>query len=297
MVFQEMKHEELQMIINYLDQSLHNHEVWFSSLIRTLICHLPADQHDISEAPHKECRFGQWYYSSKVAKLIEHPGFKSIGEEHIRMHQLAKKLLNLIENGSSISPPDYDNFSNSLERMRLETTTLKRELENLIYNRDPLTGAINRVNMLTILREQQESAKREHKRSFITMMDIDHFKQINDKHNHLVGDSILAAVVHLIADNLGAGDKIFRYGGEEFLICLNNTETDSAFKKIEEIRTKISETDIVQTPEPIKITVSFGLVPLDLYSPVEETIERSDKALIAAKAAGRNCTQFWGPKK
>ena len=292
-----MKHEDLQMIVNHLDQSLHNHEVWFNSLIRTLICHLPADQHDVSDNPEKKCRFGQWYYSNKIENLREHPGFKLIGEEHSRMHALAKKLLKMTDSGSAVAPPDYDNFSNSLERLRLEITTLKRELENLIYNRDPLTGAINRVNMLTILRELQESAKRENKRSFIAMMDIDHFKQINDQHNHLVGDSILRAAVHLISEVLGPGDQIFRYGGEEFLLCLNNIETDNAFKKIEEIRMKIAETDIVTTPEKIRITVSFGLVPLDLYSPVEETIENSDKALIAAKSSGRNCTQFWGPKK
>lgn len=293
MPFTEMNHEDLQKIITQLDQALYNHEEWFNSLIRTLICHLPPDQHDIMEEPYKQCRFGQWYYSEKSDGLLKHTGYKAIGEEHQRMHEQAKHLLESVNSGRVVSSPDYDSFSNSLERLRLEITTLIRELENLLYTRDPLTKTINRVNMLTILREQQEMAKREHQRCFLAMMDIDHFKAINDQHGHSVGDSILSAAAHLISESLKPHDKVFRYGGEEFLISLNNIEAREVFESIESLRKKIAETDIIKEPTPIRITVSFGLAPLDLYSPVEQSIEQADKALLDAKSSGRNCTQFW----
>ncbi|MGD2169414.1 MAG: diguanylate cyclase [Chlamydiota bacterium] len=293
MTFDEMNHEDLQKIVTHLDQALYNHEAWFNSLIRTLICHLPPDQRDTSDNAHKECRFGQWYYTTNLEHLNEHPGFKALGEEHERMHQLVKKLLETMSSGKIISPPDYDSFSNSLERLRLEITTLVRELENLLYTRDPLTKTINRVNMLTILREQQERAKRENQRCFLVMMDIDHFKAINDQHGHGIGDNILSATARLITESLQPHDRIFRYGGEEFLISLNNIEANQAFEKIEELRNKIASNDIIKEPTPIRITVSFGISPLDVYSPVEESIERADKALMAAKSSGRNCTQFW----
>ncbi|PIS00384.1 MAG: diguanylate cyclase [Chlamydiae bacterium CG10_big_fil_rev_8_21_14_0_10_35_9] len=293
MPFTEMNHEDLQKIITRLDQAIYNHQAWFNSLIRTLICHLPPDQRDIADDAHRQCRFGQWYYSENLNHLSKHPGFKALGEEHERMHQLAKSLLEAVNSGRVVSPPEYDNFSNSLERLSLEITTLIRELENLLYTRDPLTKTINRVNMLTLLREQQESAKRENQRCFLVMMDIDHFKAINDQHGHKIGDNILSVVAHLIAENLQPHDRIFRYGGEEFLISLNNIEANKAFEKIEELRNKIAANDIIKEPTPIRITVSFGISPLDLYAPVEDSIERADKALMAAKSSGRNCTQFW----
>lgn len=82
---------------------------------------------------------------------------------------------------------EYDSFANLLERMRLEVFTLKRELEELLYKGDPLTGAIGRIDMLPILREQQDLAKRQNVSCCIAMMDFDHFKNVNEHYGHIVG--------------------------------------------------------------------------------------------------------------
>ena len=297
MSFEEMDRETVQKIVERLDHALYNHQIWFNSLLRTLICRLAPDQHDMNQEAYRECRFGQWYYSENLKDLTEHPGYKAIGEEHIRLHQLTRSILNTLHTGATISPPDYDNFSNALDRLRLEISTLKRELENMVYNRDTLTGAINRVTMLTLLREQQEISKRENQPCFLAIMDIDLFKKINDQYGHPIGDKVLTALSHHILQTLRHNDKIFRYGGEEFLLCLNNMESKAAFEWIESLRKKISETDLVTEPNAIRITVSFGLAPLDVYAPVERSIQCSDEALLAAKAAGRNRTQVWEPPK
>lgn len=294
MQFEDFTHEDLQKIISRLDQAIYNHLQWFNSLIRTLICRLPPDQHDMNEEAYKECRFGQWYYSESVEGLKAHPGFRALGEEHVRLHQMTKNLLKTINEGTTVSPPDYDNFSNALERMRLEISTLKREMQDLLYTRDTLTGAINRVNMLTSLREQQEMSKREHQPHCIAMMDLDYFKKVNDQHGHAVGDSVLAAVSHFIIEHLSPNDKIFRYGGEEFLIFLSNITPQAAFERIDGLRKKLSETDLPTTPS-LRITASFGIAPLDIYSPVEQSIQHSDEAALAAKAKGRNNVQVWNP--
>lgn len=294
MSVQEMNHEKLRKIINLLDQALYNHQQWYSSLIRSLICKITPDQHDMSPEAHTHCRFGQWYYSEGDKDFKDHPGFKALGDEHARMHQLSRNLLSTIETGISISPLEYDNFSNSLERLRLELSTLKRELENALYNRDSLTGAINRVNLLTSLREQQEISKRENQSCCIIMIDLDHFKAVNDLHGHLIGDAVLAAFSHYFLEHLRPQDKLFRYGGEEFLICMNNIDMGTAFERIENLRKGVAEMNILTQP-PIRITASFGMTLLDLYSPVELSIEHADKALLTAKAADRNCTKIWDP--
>ncbi|OGN56449.1 MAG: hypothetical protein A3D96_04900 [Chlamydiae bacterium RIFCSPHIGHO2_12_FULL_44_59] len=297
MSFEEIDRETVQKVVERLDQALYNHQIWFNSLLRTLICKLPPDQHDMNPEAYKECRFGQWYYAEKLKDLMEHPGYKAIGEEHVRLHQLTRSLLNTLHTGATITPPDYDNFSNALDRLRLEIATLKRELENLVYNRDTLTGAINRINMLTLLREQQEISKRENQPCFLAMLDIDFFKKINDQYGHPIGDKVLIALVHLILQNFHRNEKLFRYGGEEFLICLNNVESNGAFEWIEALRKQIAETTLFTEPNPIHITVSFGLAPLNVYAPVEQSIQYCDEALLTAKAAGRNCTKIWEPAK
>ncbi len=294
MSFEQINHEQLQQIISRLDQAHYNHQQWFNALIRTLICKLPPDQHDLSPEAHKECRFGQWCASEAVKDLLEHPGFKSLKEAHQRMHQLAKGLFETINKGTNISPPEYDLFSNALDSLRLEIATLKRELETFLYDRDPLTGAINRVNMLTLLREQQEISKREHQSSYIVMIDLDNFKNINELHGHPAGDTVLSATARYLIQHLRPSDKIFRYGGEEFLICLNNIESNNAFELTESLRKGLAETDLLTTPK-IRMTASFGITLLDPYSPVEQSIERSDSALLAAKSAGKNCTKLWTP--
>ncbi|MBY0544622.1 MAG: diguanylate cyclase [Gammaproteobacteria bacterium] len=288
-----LAHEELHGLVAQLEQSLYNHQQWHNALIRTLICRLPADQHDINAKAHRSCRFGQWYYQLAPNSLQTHPGFIALGKEHQHMHKLAAKLLVMNET-STISPHDYDNFANVLERMRLETFTLKRELEDLLYNSDPLTRTINRVNMLPILREQHTLVTRNAQTCCIVMMDLDHFKKFNDDYGHLVGDKVLAAFAQYIIEHLRPYDKVFRYGGEEFLICMQHTELSNAFDIVERLRTGLEKNQIKQeNGKTLSITASFGLTQLDPTVPVEQSIDRADKAMYLAKNEGRNRTIIW----
>ncbi len=127
--------EELQSILFQLEQALYNHQQWYNLIIRSLICRLPADKHDVSEDAHKECRFGQWYHNFSSAKLSQHPGFIALGIEHQQMHKLAAQLLVENNNGITINPKDYDHFANVLELMRMELSGLQKELSEYLTSR------------------------------------------------------------------------------------------------------------------------------------------------------------------
>ncbi|MFI4956582.1 MAG: diguanylate cyclase [Gammaproteobacteria bacterium] len=294
MLLTYVSRDELQKSIDQLEQALYNHQQWYNALIRTLVCRLPGDAHDLNAEAHKACRFGQWYYGCHIPeKLKEHPGFIAIGEEHLRMHQLCTLLLT--ENAeNTITPIDYDKFANALERMRLEILALKRELDETLYNHDPLTGAITRVSMLPILREHQELLKREGGNCVIAMMDLDHFKEINDHYGHVIGDQVLIAIVDYCLKNMRPYDKVFRYGGEEFLFFMQNTGLLEGVDNLQRLREGISGLKIdVGAPQPIQTTVSLGASLLDADIPIEESIDHADKALYLAKENGRNCVRFW----
>jgi diguanylate cyclase (GGDEF)-like protein len=294
MAFDEVTRDELQAVIAQLKEALYNHQQWYGTLIRSLVCKLPGDKHDISPEAHTDCRFGQWYYGKAPEKMRSHPGYIALGDEHQRMHHLARLMLIAADAGNPITTLDFDNFANALERLRLEIFALERELEDSLFNRDALTGAITRYGILPTLREQQELVKRHTQLCCIAMMDLDNFKTVNDRHGHPAGDKVLAASVQYLIKHLRPYDKLFRYGGEEFLLCIPYTELMPCHDRVKELNEGLAalEIDIGET-EPIHVSASFGLTLFDPDIPVEKSIDRADKALYAAKSAGRNCVRIW----
>ncbi|MBL0311535.1 MAG: diguanylate cyclase [Holophagaceae bacterium] len=294
MALDEVNRDQLQAMVAQLKEALYGHQLWHGVLVRTLACGLPGDKHDISDAANTECRFGQWYYSNAPEKLRNHPGFIAIGEEHLRMHHLARLLLLSAQAGKPIAALDYDNFSNALERLRLEISALERELENSLFNHDALTGAITRFDILPTLRQQQELVRRHAQVCYIAMMDLDNFKAVNDLHGHPTGDLVLVAAVQYLIKHLRPYDKVFRYGGEEFLLCMPYTALAAGYDRIKSLGEGIAALEInIGEKEPVRITASFGLTLLDSDVPAGTSIDRADKALYAAKSAGRNCVKVW----
>lgn len=291
-----LSRDELQETLKQLSYAIDWHEKWLAEIIRAMICRLPYDQRDVVDDAYRHCRFAQWYYGNAPQGLRDHPSFVGIEIEHRKMHQLAGRLLLASTQEMSGSPREYDNFKNSVERLHLEIDTLKHEIEELLYNRDALTGADNRIGMLIKLRELREMVKRHVHQCAVVIMDLDYFKAINDNYGHSVGDQVLVALVQSVKQHLRPYDKVFRYGGEEFLISLPNTNLETAYAVIERMRVEIASLALATVaPKAIFITVSFGITLLDSDVSVEESINRADMALYVAKRSGRNRACIWDP--
>jgi diguanylate cyclase (GGDEF)-like protein len=294
MAIPNMSDDEMRAAARELEQALYNHEQWAETIYSTLICRLAPDQRDIGEDAHRLCRFGQWLYKSGIDGLERHPGFAEIGLEHERMHQGAARLLRTTMDGAPITINEYERFVTAMKRMRLELATLRHELEDALYNLDPLTGTPSRIGMLTKLREQHALVARRMQACTIAMMDLDKFKAINDKFGHLVGDRVLIAIARYVMAHLRPYDKVFRYGGEEFLVFLPDADLQTGRDIIERLRTELASLPHeTKDKEPFHVTVSFGLTLLDPDIPVEQSIDRADKALYVAKTTGRNHTVAW----
>jgi len=293
MAMLNITHDDSRIVVLQLDQAIYNHNKWYESLLRTLVCRLPYDGRDVEKDAHRKCRFGQWYYNHPPHELRNHPGFIAIEAEHERMHRLAAGLLMTEAAGETVSLLDYENFNNSVDNTRLQLQSMKHELEDLLFNHDPLTRAYSRIGMLTKLRELLELVKRNVESCCIAMMDLDHFKTVNDVHGHLAGDKVLAVLAGDIMARLRPYDKLFRYGGEEFLISMPHTDSKSGLNVVERLREGIAASSIHYEGKEIRIAASFGLTLLDPDVSVEKTVERADRALYAAKSSGRNCTRIW----
>jgi len=153
---------------------------------------------------------------------------------------------------------------------------------------DPLTGLNNRGAMSITLNREIERARR-HEDQFVSvvMIDVDHFKDINDRYGHLSGDDVLRQVAHIIQKSIRGSDACFRYGGEEFLICLTNSNLALARAVSERIRIAIA--DCVRLPDRARpVTASFGIAHYNNESDWPALVSRADKALYSAKEQGRN---------
>lgn len=285
---------QLHYVLGQLDQALYNHEQWYKSLSRALIARLPAEPADLQNDAHQRCRFGQWYDSPDTLPLRENQAFVALGQAHQYMHHLATGLLQRSNGGLPIPPAELDSFNNALDRMKLELQSLKHELSEDLQNRDPLTGARSRASLLSDLREQQALINRNVQTCAIAMLDLDHFKRVNDAHGHVAGDAVLLAVAQCIQQHVRPYDRVYRYGGEEFLLSLPDTDLSTADGMAQRIRASIEALPIqLNGAGPIHVTASIGLALLDGGTPIEQSIDHADKALYKAKAGGRNRVMSW----
>ena len=154
--------------------------------------------------------------------------------------------------------------------------------------KDPLTGAGNRIALNDNLTREMELSKRLNYDLSVLMIDLDHFKRINDGYGHLVGDEVLKAVVTQIKDCIRQTDICFRYGGEEFVVLLNNANIANARLIAERIRMTVSDLCIATDKGLLQVTLSSGLAMLKDDDSCNDLLKRADNALYQAKQSGRN---------
>jgi diguanylate cyclase (GGDEF)-like protein len=182
---------------------------------------------------------------------------------------------------------------NQLEVMRFIATTIALDIENVRLHRvavtDPLTGAYNREFLTTRMPQEIEAALDRDRTLSVAMVDVDHFKAVNDQYGHGVGDQVLAEVARRLRNAIRAGDLLVRYGGEEFLAVLPRADAGRAWEVGERMRQRVCERAFdVGDGMALLLRVSVGIAQWRLNEPMQTLIDRADVALYGAKERGRN---------
>ena len=154
---------------------------------------------------------------------------------------------------------------------------------------DPLTGLPNRREFNDRLEERMSAWNRRQEVFSLLLLDVDHFKKLNDEYGHLAGDQVLAAIARALRGAVRREDAVARYGGEEFAILLPNTSLDEAIHVARKVRETVATTSVHYAGQQLAVTVSGGLAMIGTNERCESLIHRADAALYTAKAAGRNC--------
>ena len=181
-----------------------------------------------------------------------------------------------------------------LEAARAAAEQANRKLEQLATT-DDLTSLWNRRHFLRVLDIECLRAARSETPLAPAMLDLDHFKTVNDTYGHALGDRVLAEVAAVMKSDARATDVIARYGGEEFMILMPDTSADEALVAAERLRRRVADHLVSGGPKPVRITVSIGISAAagGPGAQAERLLRQADEALYAAKQAGRNCTRIW----
>lgn len=169
----------------------------------------------------------------------------------------------------------------------------QRSLEQMAST-DKLTGLYNRQALDALLDQAVKDVKRNGGTLSIVVLDIDRFKEINDRHGHSAGDTVIVAIADLLKSRLRQNDIVARWGGEEFLLLLRNCPGDEALRIAQEIRHAIAETDIALPRETVRVTLSGGIAEYVAGESANALFVRADEALYRAKVSGRDRVEMSG---
>jgi diguanylate cyclase (GGDEF)-like protein len=202
------------------------------------------------------------------------------------------------DRGARVVVTAEDELGRLAAAFNIMATNLERTQESLLAlsTHDGLTGAITRREFQRLLDIELSRAQRHGRSLCLMLLDLDHFKVVNDTHGHPAGDAVLRSTVHLLQQKIRPGDVLARYGGEEFIIILPDITADAVLPMAHRVLTLVAENNIPLPAGPIlRVTTSIGVAcfPRDADAALSLVVA-ADHALYAAKNAGRNCARCAG---
>ena len=256
------------------------------------------DAKAMPEMSHERCDFGTWLHSEGRNLIRDKSHYTRVVDLHRTMHEVVGELQAVMVGDHPHSLPIYA----LLKKAENHSLDLGNEIAMLncmvimsVYNKDPMTGLLTRRTLDRIMLNQLEISRATDTPFCLLMCDLDHFKQVNDEHGHVVGDLALLHFVKLARDSIRQADLMFRYGGEEFLIVLPATTYEQGMVLAEKLIARLNHEPLDLDDKMFPVRASFGLLEANGnkvafidQEVVRELIQECDQRLYIAKQRGRN---------
>ncbi len=283
------KFKEIDETVRSLNQSTDAHFRWLVKILR-FIDSRNVDLPEISsDEAHLHCEFGHWLNTRLLEEREDTNFLLDINKKHIRVHQAGRNLISAIEQHRQTNNV-FNLFEESLLAFTEALTHYKVHLLQLRTSYDALTG----LPLRRILDESFASMNKELGADglYLLLLDIDHFKKVNDNYGHLNGDIVLRSLALNISNNIRRSESMYRYGGEEFIVVLHASNDQDAVAIAERLRRDIARLETIAGEHLIRVTFTGGLTRIHEGESLREVLERANIALYTGKKSGRNSSQL-----
>jgi diguanylate cyclase (GGDEF)-like protein len=276
--------------LNELDVAITHHLHWVRGVHRAVLLGERCNPGDVASDAEHRCRFGRWYETQASESVRRLALFAELGERHRELHDAARVLLVRRSGGEPLHEGLLAGFLDRVLDLNCLAQRLHNELLTALAVRDPLTGVFNRHLMQRQLEAEWSRFERFGQPCALALVDIDHFKDVNDRYGHQTGDAVLRELATTLGRQLRAYDNFcFRFGGEEFLVCLPGISRDALPSALERLRRAAEDMRLAtEHGDGVRVTTSIGAAFFERFSTLRATLNFADRALYDAKQAGRN---------
>lgn len=282
---------ETSTFIAELDAAVEAHMDWTRRILHFTVLHTFPGEDVLSPVAHTLCRFGCWFqFYREHFESLDPTAAQRIDIVHKTMHDAIRAICMAVKSGEPGQSADLEAFDQSQSELLSLLASFKTLILSNATRHDPLTGLALRHGIEDDFKLFQKNALRNNNLLFVVMIDVDHFKLINDNYGHPEGDKVLCQVANTLKANIRGNEPLYRFGGEEFLWlmqCKSREEAEqSAHRLLQAIRT---------TPVPlanhstITLTATLGLALAHEENELADVVKRADTALYEGKSLGRNC--------
>lgn len=283
--------------ITELDAAVEAHMSWTRRIVRCAVLHASPGADVLDPLAHTLCRFGAWFMANHAHfEALDPAATLRIETVHKTMHDAIRAICSQIMTGQPGQGSDLDAFEASQSELLSLLASFKTMILSQATRNDPLTGLPLRYGIENDFNLYQKESRRNRTLLYVVMIDIDHFKRINDTYGHPVGDRVLCHLVQTLKHTLRSNEPLYRYGGEEFLWLLQCKSPEEAKQSARRVLATVGSTPVPITPdETCRLTITLGLAQAGDNEELSDAIRRADLALYEGKRLGRNRYVFAGP--
>lgn len=280
--------------IEGLDAAIDAHMNWTRRVLRCAVLRSSPGDDVLRPQSHALCRFGQWFTKERAVFDTLDPDIACrIERAHQAMHDAIRAICERILMGASGQECDLNEF----EATQADLLGLLAQTKTLVLTtaarRDPLTGLPMRYGIEQEFELCRKDATRRGEELHVVMIDIDHFKRVNDTYGHPVGDKVLQQFAATLKTTVRENEPLYRFGGEEFLILMRCNNVQCPERALERVLHAIRMSTVkIESGLTLNVTATLGVARVASHEDLAAAVKRADAALYAGKIAGRDRFMF-----
>ena len=280
-----------------LDAAVEAHMDWTRRVLRCAVLKISPGEQMLAAEAHGVCHFGRWFAAARTGfERFDARQTERLDEVHRAMHDAIRSICADVMAGRPGQIEHLERFEQAqAELIRLLATFKTRFLADAVQV-DALTGLPLRHGMALEFEQARKNVRRNHTRFYVAMIDIDHFKRVNDTYGHLVGDVALRHLADTLRPIVRPSDHLYRFGGEEFLLLMQVPDHADAVVTAERLVDAVRRSPVPAPGlPPFPLTVTLGLAFVPDGETLDQAVERADRAMYEGKQAGRDRVSVANP--